>query len=436
VVQLIAAFAAVAVMDTTAQAPTPSADAVSTDDVRGAQSPPEPDPREVREQAVRALLDARSAAVLDRDRDGFLAGVWGGDPAFFERQAALFDNLGGVPLGDFDYDLNPRTDGLPSAELDAKYGVGQWWSPEVVLRYAIAEFDPEPTFVPHRFTFVRVGETWTVGSDDDFEEQGLRTTRALWDYGPVVTERGDHTLVLGHPGSELIMREIAEGIDAAVPRVTGVWGPWGERVVALVPNDQEELDRVLGGTTDLSRIAAVATAELTDVDDGYHAVGNRVLVNPPNFAKLGRLGRQVVLTHETTHVATRQATGPDAPTWLVEGLADYVAYLDVPVPVASAARETEIAIQEGRVPDRLPADADFDGANPDLPMAYETSWLAVRLLVDTHGLERTLAFYRAVGASRAAGADTAVARGFAEHFGTTPEAFTQAWREHLVSTFS
>jgi hypothetical protein len=439
VLQLLVSLGAVVLMSPPTEAPArPEADggAVVGGAVRAAPAAPEPDPRVLREQAVRTLLDTRAAAVRNRDREGFLAGV-AGPPEFVERQAALFDNLENVPLAVWEYELDGRTDRAPNADLDARYGPDQWWAPDVVLKYAIAEFDPEPTYAPQRLTFVRVGEAWRVASDDDFEAAGLATTRALWDSGPVVTHRGVRSLALGHPGSEPLMKQIADVVDDAVPRVSSVWGTeWTQTVVILVPRDQEELDRLLGGTTDLTRIAAVATAELTDLQDGYHPVGNRVLVNPPNFAKLGRLGRQVVLTHETAHVATRKATGPDAPAWMVEGLADYIGYLDVPVPLTTAARETYAAVQEGRIPQELPADSAFDGANPDLPLAYETSWLAFRLLVDTYGLEAALRCYRSVGVSRGVGSAVALERAFAEELGTTVPAFTAAWREHLASAFS
>jgi hypothetical protein len=433
--QLLLSLAAVVFLAPVADAPT-RADRSDTGQVRGAPAP-EPDPRTARERGVRALLDARAAAVMARDRVAFLAGVWPGDPAFAERQGALFDNLAGVPLGSWDYELDSRSERGPNPDLDARYGVGQWWAPDVVLTYAIAELDPEPTYAPQRLTFVRVGDGWTVASDSDFEAAGLTTTRSLWDGGPVVSHRGEHSLVLGHPGSERLLRQVAAGIDEAVPRVTGVWGSdWSQKVVAFVPDDQEELDRMLGGSTDLTRIAAVATAELTDLQGGYHPVGNRVMINPPNYAKLGRLGRQVVLTHETAHVATRRATGPDVPTWLVEGLADYVGYLDVDVPLATAARETSASVRDGWLPEALPANEEFDGGNPALPRAYESSWLAFRLLVDTYGLEPTLAFYRSVGASRDAGVQAAVEQALVAELGTTTAAFTSLWRDHLSSAFS
>lgn len=434
--QLLASLAAVVLLAPSTDARArPNAGAAAAD-VRAAPAPL-PDPRSAREQAVRALLETRARAVVQRDRAAFLATVWRGAPDFLERQAALFDNLAGVPLGSWAYVLDGSSDRGPAPELDAKYGAGRWWAPDVVLTYAIADFDKEPTYAAQGLTFVQADGGWFLAADDELVGRGRRTTRALWDGGPVVSVRGTSTLALGHPGSQRLLRQLADGIDQAVPRVTQVWGPdWNQAVVVQVPDTQDEADRILGGSTDLTRIAAVATAELTDLSGNYRPVGDRVMVNPPNFAKLGPLGRQVVLTHETAHVASRAATGPDVPTWLVEGLADYIGYLDVDVPLATAARETQLAVRDGRVPDALPANAAFDGANPGLPLAYETSWLAVRLLVDTYGLQPALAFYRAVGASRGAGADAAVERAFAAELGTTTAAFTQAWREHLAGAFS
>lgn len=431
--QLLVSLGAVVLLAPPADAPTRDAPVRAGEQVRAA---PAPDPRAQRAEAVRALLDARAAALLARDRAGFLAGIWAGDPAFVERQAALFDNLAAVPLSVWKYELDGRTDRF-NAELDARYGEGQWWTPEVVLTYAIAEFDPEPTYAPQRLTFVRTGDTWLIASDTDLEPVGLASARGLWDFAPVVVVRGERTLVLGHPGSERLLRRVADGIDAAVPRVSRVWGTdWAEQVVALVPDDTDELDRMLGGTTDLTRIAAVATAEVTDRNGGYHPVGSRVIVNPPNFAKLGRLGRQVVLTHETAHVASRVATGPDVPTWLVEGLADYISYLDADVPLSVAARDTATAVADGWRPERLPTNNDFSGSNPELQRAYESSWMAFRLIVETYGEQPALAFYRAVGASRTDGAEAAVERAFAAELGTTSAVFTALWRDHLVSAFS
>lgn len=430
--QLAAQLAAVVLLPRAQPAPAPSATGAAA--VRGAPSAVAA-AREARTRAVRALLDARAAAVRGRDRNAFLATVWPGAPEFARKQGELFDALQGVPLGDWQYALDAGTERPATTALDGKYGAGRYWAPGVTLRYAITGFDTTPATAPQQLTFVQDGERWLLAADDDFDGTDRKTVRGLWDFGPVVRCRGARTLALGHPGSERLLAQLCTAVDAAVPRVSGVWGTdWPQAVVVLVPDDQAELDRLLGGTTVLTGIAAVATAELSDVDDGYHPVGDRVAVNPPNFARLGPLGRQVVLTHETTHVATRTATGPLMPTWLVEGIADYVGYLGVPVPAATAARDLQAAVRAGRVPEALPTDPQFGGGNPDLAAVYEQSWLAFRLLVETYGRDAALRFYRAVGASRGTGSSQAVDAAFSSVLGTTTQAFTQAWRAYLLRT--
>ena len=434
VLQLVASLVGVAVVRDTTPAPSAPVASGPPTSVRAA---PAPDPRVTRERAVRTLLAERADAVLGRDREAFLATVLPENAEFAEEQGAMFDALAEVPLSSWSYELDAGQQRAVSDELDARYGKGNWWSPDVQLRYALAGFDPEPTYAPQRLTFVRAGEAWLLAGDADFEAAGQPSTRGLWDFGPVIAHRSDSALLLGHPGSRQLLPQIGEVVDAAVPEVDAVWqAPWSRAVVVLVPQDATELDRMLGGSTDLSRIAAVATAELTDLGDGFHPVGDRIIVNPPNFAKLGRMGRQVVLTHEVMHVATRRSTGPDTPTWLVEGLADYVGYLGADVPIATAARELRTAVQEGRVPQELPSDEGFDGGNAEIAVAYESSWLAYRLLVETYGAEAALRFYRSVGASRGAGSEAAVESAFRSVLGTSTAAFTEAWRAYLVSTLS
>lgn len=398
---------------------------------------PTPDPRAEREAGVRSVLAARAAALLARDREAFLASVHPSVPAFRDRQAMLFDALAEVPLASWAYELDPRRERPPSAALDLRHGVGDWWAPDVVLRYALDGFDVEATYAAQKLTFARLGSGWAIASDDDFADDGQASVRGLWDGGPVVAVRGERSLVLGHPGSAGFLQSLAVEADAAVPRVTAVWGTeWAQAVVVLVPQDSAELSSMLGAELDLSRIAAVATAELPDVDGDYSPVGDRVIVNPPNFIELGRLGRQVVLTHEVAHVATRRASGPDVPVWLVEGLADYIGYLDIPVGVTSSARELGDAVRAGNVPVALPLGSDFDGGNAELASAYEQSWLAVRLLVEQYGLEAVLRFYRSIGTSRDAGGTAALEQALSDELGTSTAAFTEQWREYLVRTLS
>ena len=394
---------------------------------------PTPSREQLRESAVRSLLEARSRAVLDRNRAAFLAGVDPTATEFRERQGRLFDALGDVPLSGWSYDLDPDLSQPGNAELDRRHGEGRWWAPEIALRYSLTGIDAQPAFQRHVLTFVERDGRWLLASDDDFAARGERTARALWDTGPVIAVRGRASLVLGRPDARPLLTRLARAVDAAVPRVTRVWGEeWQRAVAVLVPGSQAELGELLGKPGELSQIAAVATAELLERSGRTTAVGDRIILNPPNFADLGPVGRQVVLTHEVAHVATRQATGPDIPAWLVEGLADYIGYLDTDVPVTVAARELRADVRAGRLPAALPTDDAFRGDNPDLAQAYEQSWLAVRLLVEQYGEAEVLRVYRFLGASdsgpdgRAAALDTALAE-----LGTDTEQFTAAWRASL-----
>jgi len=378
--------------------------------------------------AVRGLLGQRSAALLHRDRAGFLAGIDAGSPAFRTRQAKLFDNLSGVPLGAWSYDVDPDREMSQAGSRLTRYHAPVW-APQVSVSYRLAEFDRRDTSQRQYFTFVQRAGRWYIGADDDFDDTGSRTARGLWDFGPVVVSRTATTLVLGHPGSRDALHTITQVASAAIPRVSAVWGSdWEGRVVILVPDTQAELSQIIQEGNDLSQIAAVATTELAG-GSGVPA-GDRIIVNPPNFAKLGSLGRQVVLRHEITHVAARAATTGTTPTWLAEGFADYVGYLGSGVSVASAGRELAVDIRAGRAPKSLPADADFSGANTGLAQVYEMSWLACRLIAASVGQAGLVRFYRTVGGSPDA-SGTGVEGALRTQLHLSLAQFTVRWRAYL-----
>lgn len=391
---------------------------------------------EERAAAVRALLDDRARAVLIRDRTLFLVGIDPAAAAFRARQAKVFDALEQVPIGSWVYELDADRE-TPYEDSLLGYYQAETWVPEVVLRYRLKGFDDQPTAAAQYFTFVRRGEEWFIGNDDDFPGvPNLQTDRELWDFGPVEVVQSKSALVLGRRGRRPLLTEIGKQVDASVPRVTEVWGSdWARRVVVLVPETQAELGTLIAEGNDLSQIAAVAVAQLGIASTGPRTVGNRIIVNPPNFARLSRLGRQVVLQHEITHVATRDSTGPASPTWLVEGFADYVGYLGSGVSVRSAARELGVDVRAGRGPTALPADDDFGGTSARLAQTYEMSWLACRLIAARTSPADLVRFYRRVGETVGV-ADEVLRDAWRDVLSTTPESFTAAWvaylREQLV----
>lgn len=390
----------------------PTASAPSTNTLQARVAPK---PEISREQAVRTLLAQRAAAVRSKDRTAFLSTVEPLDSAFRRQQIEFFDALTNVPLQQWDYQLDAHVSQEFSAAVEARRGPG-WWAPRVTLSYRISGVDAKAVTSQQRPTFVPRDGRWYLAAEDDVV---ARSGQDLWDGGPVVAVHRGPVLVLGHPDSKQLLQNVAASAADAVPRVTSVWGPeWSRRIVVLVPSSQDELRRLTSNTGDMTQIAAYATSRSP-------GVGERIVVNPATFPLLGSVGRRVVLTHETTHVATRSHTKPGTPTWLVEGFADYVGYTGVRLPYRVSAQELRADVRRGRVPTQLPTGADFDGANPNLASVYEQGWLATSLIAERYGRAKLLALYRAVGGGES------IEQAFPRLLGTDLASFTAAWQADL-----
>lgn len=179
----------------------------------------------------------------------------------------------------------------------------------------------------------------------------------------------------------------AQACTAALPRVQEVLPVTYVRVV--VPADDAEAARLVPQAGDLSGVAAVATED-------------RVVLVPGGFGRLTPTGQRVVLAHEITHLATRAWTTDRTPLWLVEGLAERVAFTAFPLPVEEAAAELARDVRAGVLPHALPRDDAFGG--PRAAQAYQQSWLAVDLLTRRYGDDALLAAYRRAGAGGTAAA--------------------------------
>ncbi|MEV7080681.1 hypothetical protein AB0N88_19445 [Streptomyces sp. NPDC093516] len=364
-----------------------------------------PSPADRATADVQRLLDRRAAAVVDRDERAYAR----------TGTATDFRRLRAVPVAGWSYRVTALRRSGDTATADAE------------LRYSVAGYDRAPVTAGRTLRLSRDAEgRWSVVDD----RPARKSAQQLWDQGTVRIVRGTHSLVLGVGQSDPSLRGYAELADRAVPAVSDAWGArWSGRVVVLVPKSLEGMAGLLGSPASSYRgIAAVTTGE---TGTRARAPADRIIVNPDAFALLGSLGEQVVVTHETTHVATRARTTAATPLWLSEGFADWVGYRSVGRTPADAAPELTRAVDRGRLPAALPADEDFGftGDSGRLARAYESGWTACRMIADRWGESRLRAFYRAVGAhdERAGAVEDAMR----EVLGTTPEAFTEQWREYL-----
>ncbi|AVH59193.1 MULTISPECIES: hypothetical protein [Streptomyces] len=357
---------------------------------------------------VQRVLDRRASALLDRDEPAYRAT---GQPAAVDAE---FGNLRDVPLAAWSYRLTELRRSGDLATADAE------------LRYRIKGYDTAPVTAARTLRLTRSDGTWYVTSDEPAKE----ASEQMWEQGAVRVVRGEHSLVLGVGQTGERLRAYADLADRAVPAVSNAWGTdWSGHVVVLVPKSLEGMAGLLGAPASGYRgIAAVTTGE---AGGSAKAPADRIIVNPDAYGVLGGFGKQVVLTHETTHVATRTHTTPATPLWLSEGYADWVGYRGSGRTPAQVAPELVRAVAEGRVPAALPDDEDFgfSGEAARLALAYEGGWLACRMIADRWGEVRLNDFYRAVGDhEKRAGA---VEDALRDVLHTTPEEFTAQWRDYL-----
>jgi hypothetical protein len=202
-------------------------------------------------------------------------------------------------------------------------------------------------------------------------------------------------------------------------------------VVLLVPGSIEAMAGLLGADADAGSYRGIAAVTTGETGRPGAAPADRVIVNPDAYDVLGDFGQRIVLTHETTHVATRRATSAATPTWLSEGFADWVAYRRQHRTAGEIAPELQRAVRAGDLPAALPADQDFSfgGEADGLARAYEGGWLACELIAGHWGERRLTEFYRAVGAHGQR--DGAVEKAMNDVLSTTPEDFTVRWRDYL-----
>jgi hypothetical protein len=236
--------------------------------------------------------------------------------------------------------------------------------------------------------------------------------------------------VTGYGVSAMLLTQVRRDAAAALRYVRGVWdGPWSTRVVVEVPADDAGFHTRLGrGSADGE--AAVALIPRAGPAGAPGQGAARVIINTGVYERLTAEGRQVVLRHEMTHLASADVTSSDTPSWLVEGLAETVGHAGTALAVTAAATELAAAVRTGWLPDALPADAAFTATDGTVPRSYQEAWLACKLIADTVGLDRLIGFYRQVGTGPG-DLHTRLADGFQMFLATTEAGFVTWWRAYL-----
>jgi hypothetical protein len=330
------------------------------------------------------LLDKRARAVLKGDRAAFLATVDKRQKAFYKDQATEFANMRTVPFSTLAYKITERE---TSNGLRHRYHADQVVQVQVQTRYRFSGQDASPVLARHSYTFVLTRSVWRIA--DDRIRRG-RDDVEIWDAGPVRTRRSAHTLIVHHPGRELLAKRLLRVADRAYAQVGAAWtGRWERKAVILVPEDEREAERLVGARN-LARVAAVASSSV-ESGASERVLGNRIVVNTDNVAQYNDLNLQVLITHEMTHVATR-TLGDGVPLLLVEGFADWAALAPLGYPLAVTRPNLARRVLEGRFDGVLPRDDQFRGS--DAAVAYDEGSTFCLWVADTYGAGRLQALYR------------------------------------------
>ena len=289
------------------------------------------------------------------------------------------------------------------------------WDALVSVTWQVRGFDEAPARVELPVSFADGGRRITaIGG------QGARLP--LWLAGPVAVRRTADVVVLAAAGDRHIERYTRQG-QRAVDHVESTLGGT-HRLVVEVPADAAALHRVLDADDDAYASIAAITAPV----DGTQAPRSpvHVFLNPGVFDKLDHTAAQVVMTHEAVHATTGASLVQDAPLWLVEGFADYVALRRISLPPSRTSAQIIAQVKKSGLPSALPAASDFNTAATHLGAAYEAAWLVCRTLADKGGERALITFYDDVLAG------TEVAPALRRGFGWSEADLLAAWRTRLA----
>lgn len=371
-------------------------------------------------QAVKAVLDARAAAVTSGDAAAYLSTVDPIDPRSRKAQAQVFTRLQQLSWSVWNYTINDVT------LVDSVEGQSQpHLTAQVRLDYKLGEIDTATAQASEQIDLIARNGTWYVT-----KEESTRNP-LLWQVADLTVLHQDQMLVIGIgpvPVSELKLMGQSEA--AALNAVQRVISPSRvRRAVIIEPANSAMLGTLLDRPADsLSQIAAVTT---TGTGDG-RAGADRVWINRQPYLGLAQVGQEIVLRHETTHLVMRAASTSTTPMWLEEGFAEFIGYHNSGVPLSVAAGDVLGPVANGQIPSALPAADVFDGSRPNLGVAYHQAWTACLWLAEQLGTAGLVTFYDQVAAGTASDPESNVDAALAQ-VGLTRTQLIAGWRASLKS---
>ena len=246
-------------------------------------------------------------------------------------------------------------------------------------------FDPVPVTSNYALTFAQVdGGGLRIVSDDDLaDRESDRARNAPWDTTRIVVRRSKDALGIFDEASQASAGRIMSWTEQSLATVRrDVPEKWRGDVVVYALSS-ERLLRRMGILLDR---AAIAFPVFDDSDNPTRRVATRVLINP-KYLPRNKIEGSYLLTHEITHVALA-STSAATPTWVQEGMADYVATRGADPSRWLPTEATAARARKGA--DAMPASTFFGDDDPGFD--YDLSLAACAYLARHFGEDRLWAF--------------------------------------------
>ena len=280
--------------------------------------------------AALELVDLREQALVDGDREAFLATIDPDATDFAETQARWWDNIARLPATDFALELGDE------GVMTRVSGAGGLQLP-IDFTMRLEGYDEKAVTQPLIYTFVGDEDEVHLSSDRNVQSDAFTGWRpAPWDVTAIVVEQTGEVLGIFDAETAGNADAVMEAAGAALEHVDTLVPEWAGRVTIYTISDLDALDRM--SLMDVSGTAGIAFP--VPVHPSRRAVAAyRTVLNPASTQDA--FSRRVLLRHELTHVALGEADDR-SPQWLVEGAAMYVAGSSQPVADRKRRRAREL----------------------------------------------------------------------------------------------
>ncbi len=344
--------------------------------------------------ALEQLIQRRVKAVLAHDEKAFLADVDPNRPNFVQREKDEFATLVALDLSSlqmsvFRIDQYPISNPDPAMEKSFDTGLSTL---SVSVKYAVKGVDAEPVAAPWIPVVGHRDGHWLIADDMVSGSKSLpQGVGGLpWQAGASVVKRSDHIVAVVSKDDERLAPQLMQYAEAGVTNALNFLPTgWPGKVLVIAVSDTDVISSYFRDNMEqLGSVAAVAVQGFSEVypwSNSEEYVTSRVLFNPDSLAT-DTEQLKMTLTHEFIHVATGPFTTERTPLWLVEGIAEYVAYDTGKVPTANI----KYWLNHYGYPTGVPGDSNFYA---DGYVSYLHSALACRYVASKYGKAKLLALY-------------------------------------------